>query len=126
MSPPMTQKMESIHEVRMRKYMELQREFADRPDEKHEPERGRLQRFGAFVGISDRYLSHVNNGRKNIGDDTARKVELAFGKPRFWMDTGDAGVADTGEEIITGMAIRAWRKDPIATHAALMEIIARQ
>jgi transcriptional regulator with XRE-family HTH domain len=51
-----------------------------------EPERGMLTRFAEKTGISPRYLSHVRNGRKNIGHNTARAMEKAFGYPTGWLD----------------------------------------
>lgn len=33
------------------------------------------------------YISNMINGRKDIGEKTARKLETCLGKPTYWMDT---------------------------------------
>jgi SOS-response transcriptional repressor LexA len=46
-----------------------------------------------FEAISDRsgvppnYLSQINTGARNMGDEVARKLEAAYGQDRGWMDT---------------------------------------
>jgi len=52
----------------------------------HDPEHGMLRRFGLRVGVSPAYLSHIRNGRKNVGHATARSIERGFGLPANWMD----------------------------------------
>jgi len=121
----MATRLQNIHQVRMAKYRQLQEEFAGSENERNEPEHGRLHRFGAFTGISERYLSHINNGRKNIGDETARKLEKAFRKPANWMDTATAAPSDPGEAIIISLALQAWKIDPLATHKALLSVVAK-
>lgn len=40
-----------------------------------EPERGMMTRFSNTCGVSPRYMSHIRNGRKEIGTKTARDIE---------------------------------------------------
>lgn len=35
------------------------------------------------------YVSQMYTGRRSIGEKSARKIELAIGKPRYWLDTPD-------------------------------------
>lgn len=44
----------------------------------NEPERGMMTRFANSSGMSPRYLSHIRNGRKEIGHDKARKMEAGM------------------------------------------------
>ena len=83
----MTAPLIEITAIRMQRFEELRQEFADLPQEHELSEHGRLRRFGEFTGLSDRYLSHIVNGRKNIGHQTARALETAFRKPANWMDS---------------------------------------
>ena len=42
--------------------------------------------FAKKLELSDRYLSHVKNGRKNIGAAIARQIEKRLRLPHGWMD----------------------------------------
>jgi len=124
----MTNEPRSIHQIRKMRYNDLKMEFSQLPQEKGRPLRGQLERFGAFTSISPRYLSHIENDRKNIGEETARKLENAFNKPQFWLDTEPRSdqLSNAGETIIKELACQAWRKNPLGTHAALLTIITAQ
>jgi hypothetical protein len=50
------------------------------------PSRGMLILFAAHIELSDRYLSHIKCGRKQIGAATARRIESKCGKPHGWLD----------------------------------------
>lgn len=41
------------------------------------------------VGTAPAYISQIlaENGKRNVGDELARKAEAAFNRPRGWMDT---------------------------------------
>ncbi len=50
------------------------------------PNHGILTKFAEFTNQSPRYLSHIWNGRKNVGAALARKIESAFQLTEGWMD----------------------------------------
>lgn len=109
----------SIQETRYRNMVALYKRFcAMHPNE---PERGMLRRFGQYVGVNPRYLSHIRNGRKAIGHNIARKFEVAFGKPESWMDVshGEIEGATNGEHEYLMRALIAHRINPAAAEAAL-------
>jgi len=57
-----------------------------REEHPHGTEHGMLSRFSEKVGVSAAYLSHIRNGRKNVGHATARSIERGFRLPENWMD----------------------------------------
>jgi hypothetical protein len=79
----------NINGIRLRNYNKLLREFAKSPGEAGNESRGLLTRFGEHGKVSMRYLSHINNGRKNIGDTLARQLEKGFDKLHGWLDNMD-------------------------------------
>lgn len=40
----------------------------------------------ALTGVTDTYLSAISNGRRELGDKAAAKLETGCGKPAGWMD----------------------------------------
>lgn len=118
--------MEDVNDVRLRNYKALMLRFRERESERGEPERGLLNRFGKFVEISPRYLSHVNNGRKAIGAQTARQIETAFGLPLGWMDHDHmAGPAPNSmaEREYLELALRLFRQSPVAAQSLLLKYV---
>lgn len=75
--------------IRLRNYRALLCEFKARPGEKGLSNHGMLTRFAKAGAVNVRYLSHINSGRKNIGDTFARQLERGFGKPHGWLDQTD-------------------------------------
>ncbi|REG61563.1 hypothetical protein B0G80_4416 [Paraburkholderia sp. BL6669N2] len=63
--------------VYVAKYKDL---FPDRP------EYGTRQHFGAKLGLSPAYVSHIKTGKKAIGSSTARDFETRLGLERGWFD----------------------------------------
>lgn len=119
--------MDNVNDVRLRNYKALMLRFREREAERGEPERGLLNRFGLFVRISPRYLSHVNNGRKAIGGRTARQMEAAFGLPLGWMDHDHmAGPAPTSrsEREYLELALRLFRQSPVEAQSLLLRYVA--
>lgn len=111
----------------MRNYAELMRRFRERGLDRGEPERGSLSRFGKHAGVSPRYLSHVNNGRKHLGDESCRKIEAAFGLPPGWMDHDHVvgAVPDSQpEREFLELALRLFRESPVDAQAALLRYMA--
>lgn len=110
---------ESIQHIRYVNMQALYKRFcAMYPDE---PERGMLRRFATYTHISPRYLSHIRNGRKAIGHNTARTLEQAFGLPESWMDVSHAeldGVAPA-EKLFLQRALAAYRKNQAVASSAL-------
>ena len=51
------------------------------------PKRGRNIVMAAKLDVEPSYISLIKNGRREIGDKTARKLEEAFGKKFGWMDS---------------------------------------
>jgi hypothetical protein len=113
----------SIQEIRFARYQEAITEFSKRWSEKRLPEHGRLSRFARYTDNDPRYLSHINNGRKSIGDETARKIERRMKKPAFWMDTPPDSPERGMELPMLSLLIRACSADAIATHKALSQIV---
>lgn len=117
-----------INEIRLKNYRELLLRFRRMEEEQGlVGERGLLRRFGEFTRVSPRFLSHVNNGRKNIGDDTARAFEAAFKLPHGWVDhdhvTGPM-LGGRGEKEFIELALMLYRQSPIDAQAALMRFMA--
>jgi hypothetical protein len=113
-----------INEIRKRNYDALLLQFRQKEIQAGEPDRGFLNRFGAFVGISPRYLSHINNARKQIGSDTARKIELAFKLPHGWMDQdhlGGVSASDRTEREFVELALRLFRESPLEAQSMLLK-----
>lgn len=115
---------DSIQSIRYENMQALYKRFcAMYPDE---PERGMLRRFATYVKISPRYLSHIRNGRKAIGHNTARQLEIAFGLPEAWMDVSHSDISGTSgnEREFLQRALAAYRENKAAALSAL-EIVER-
>ncbi|MFZ4623864.1 MAG: helix-turn-helix domain-containing protein [Rhodoferax sp.] len=112
-----------VNGMRMKNYKRLLREFQESPGQAELPHHGLIKRFSERVGVSDRYLSHINNGRKDIGAKTARSIENGFDKPHGWLDNdNDAPLqseSDTEKEIIATV-ISLYRENPDGVHQMLM------
>lgn len=97
---------------RQTNFLALFKAFRDeRPDE---PNRGMLKKFAEKVDISDRYLSHVKCGRKQIGAAVARQLEAKCGKPHGWLDQPhDDGTPDNGDErVVIEQILTIYRHNP--------------
>jgi|GEM_PF-2561887 hypothetical protein len=121
--------MEDVNDVRLRNYKALMLRFRQKESERGEPERGLLNRFGKFVEISPRYLSHVNNGRKAIGAQTARQIETAFGLPLGWMDhdhmAGPAANSRSEREYLE-LALQLFRQSPVEAQSLLLKYVSER
>lgn len=51
---------------------------------------GSISAFARKHGFDPTYISQMLNGHRNIGEKTARKLEVAAGKPPGWLDGTDA------------------------------------
>jgi hypothetical protein len=112
-----------INEIRMRNYRLLTQQYRTRALDRGEPERGLLNRFGEFTGVSPRYLSHVNNGRKHLGAETCRRMEQAFKLPHGWMDQDHLGSPAPGtraEREYLELALKLFRESPLEAQGVLL------
>lgn len=116
-----------VNEIRLRNYKVLLAQFRDRGLDRGEPERGVLNRFGEFSGVSPRYLSHVNNGRKQLGGDVCRRIEEAFRLPHGWMDNdhlGGPGAGTRSEREFLELALKLFRESPVDAQSVLLRYMA--
>ena len=122
--------LKSTHQIRRERLEQLLEAFLHDPSEVGLPEVGRYGRFAAKVGTSAKSFSHVRQGRRNIGNDLARRMESAFGKPRNWMDTPDleipASTRTAMQAVLAQLLQRAAEIDAVETHRALLSIIDRR
>lgn len=112
-----------ITTIRYANFLELRKQFRKSEDSQGIVERGELGRFAEVLGISARYVSHINNRRKNIGHSTARQIETALKLPHGWLDVDHIGGAipmDTRAKEFGNLAMRLYQQDPEGTRAALM------
>lgn len=113
-----------MHQIRQENFQWLFQQFRqaiwrDFPDE---PEKGMLKRFADRLGLSDRYLSHINNARKGIGSTTARRIEEALKLERGWMDSEHepSDPKDRAEQEFVHSALQLFRNSPVEAQAALL------
>jgi hypothetical protein len=121
--------MEDVSDIRLRNYKALMLQFRQKEAAHGILERGLLNRFGKFVNISPRYLSHVNNGRKAIGAATARQIEHSFDLPHGWMDhdhmAGPAPSSRSEREYLE-LALRLFRQSPVEAQSLLLRYVAER
>ena len=89
------------------------------------PDRGMFKKFAEKVEVSDRYLSHVRNGRRELGAATARQIEARLGKPHGWMDLPhtDDEPRDADERILVEQIINLYRHSPEVVKRHIAEAI---
>lgn len=113
-----------VNEVRLLNYKTLLKQFLEKGLDRGEPERGVLNRFGEFIGVSPRYLSHINNGRKHVGAETCRRIEQAFRLPHGWMDHdhigGGAATNTRAEREYLELALKLFRESPVEAQSVLL------
>ena len=111
-----------INSTRLRNYKSLLVQFRSRPDQAGLPEHGLLTRFANHAGVSVRYLSHINNGRKNIGEAVSRQLEAGMELPEGWMDAQHDGAngMSTAELDFSETALELFRESPADAQAMLM------
>lgn len=100
-----------------------------------EPERGMMTRFAGVSGISPRYLSHIRNGRKEIGHNSARNIEKglrALGHEfddvvDGWMDNDQSrgGPVTLEMESLLKSVQTCYDISPLETQRALNELARR-
>lgn len=115
-----------IFEIRMENFKTQFEAFKSREARKGVPEYGSLKRFCDKADLSPRYMSHVINGRKNIGEDVARRIEVGFRLAHGWMDNfhGESEAAQPNdEEFLHSLLQSAYQLDPTGTKEALLSVI---
>jgi hypothetical protein len=113
-----------IHDIREQNYKLLFVAFANKMRDEQGTDRGALDRFGKFTDTSPRYLSHVNMGRKKLGDEVCRKFEQAHRLPRGWMDHNHAQPAGDAEQEAVKTFVNLYRAAPLEVQALLMRYMA--
>jgi plasmid maintenance system antidote protein VapI len=87
----------------------------------------RISREAAARGISldPVYLSHLRNQVRDMGDDTARKLEEYFGLSTGWMDSlhDESQPADQGEAMFVETMLELYRRAPDKARALLRELL---
>ena len=102
--------MRDIQEIRFQNFGFLVQELED---EMGKP-RGVMARLATLSGVKPSLLSMLSKGalhsetgkRRQIGDDTARKLETGMGKDPNWMDVDRADARDHRE----AAALDKWRQ----------------
>ena len=112
-----------INGIRLENYKRLLAEFQQRPDQAGLLNHGLIKRFAEHTGLSAKYLSHINNDRKNIGEAVARQMEAAFNKVHGWLDnlhdaTLESAIQPEKELITTVLGL--FRESPIEVQNLLM------
>lgn len=114
----------NINDIRFANYRTLFAQFEERDKEEGNQHRGLLNRFGEYVKVSPRYLSHVNARRKHLGPRTTAAIEAAFELPEHWMDTDHSRPAGSAELEFTRLALQLYRESPTEAQALMMNYMA--
>jgi len=120
------EKMMDVSDIRLKNYKLLLQEFQERPDQVGELHHGLLRRFATHTGLSDRYLSHINNGRKAIGGLVARKLEEGMGKSHGWLDNDHDAPMQSQSDIekeLVATVISLFREFPDDLQQVLMRFM---
>ncbi len=112
-----------VSHFRQENFARLFREF--REAHSHLPDRGMFKLFAEKVEVSDRYLSHVRNGRRELGNATVRQIEARLGKPHGWMDLPhtDDEPRDADERTLVEQIINLYRHSPDVVKRLIAEAI---
>lgn len=90
-----------------------------------------LKLFAEHLELSDRYLSHIKNNRKNIGAAIARQIEKRMRLPHGWMDVPhdapNVGTpSDELERNFLETALALYRSAPAEARAMMLEFLKRR
>jgi hypothetical protein len=125
--PTASAALRTVFGIRLENYKRLLLEFRDSPHQRGLPQYGLLTRFAEASGVNARYLSHVSNGRKNIGDALARQLEAGMNKPVGWMDNDhSSSPATDAEGQFLAVAAAMFRRSPVSAQAALLQYMLDQ
>jgi hypothetical protein len=89
------------------------------------PDRGMLKLFAAHLELSDRYLSHVKCGRKDIGHAVARHIEERSGKEPGWLDQRhqDIDPKDALERNFIETMLAVYRASPVEARQMMTDAL---
>jgi len=111
-------------QIRHSNFIKLFNDFIDRhPDA---PQRGMLKAFAEHLQLSDRYLSHIKCGRKNIGNNVARAIEERLKLPHGWMDREHDAFklpTDDREKLFLETALSLFRAQPIEARDLMLNLL---
>lgn len=116
----------SIYEIRFKNFQRLLDEFQNKRTTKNE--RGLLLEFSQSVGISDRQLSHLRCGRRNIGTAAARQIEAGLRLSSGYMDVShDVNLPETpNEKHFIETALEIFRTNPVGAQQAMLDLMRGQ
>jgi transcriptional regulator with XRE-family HTH domain len=66
---------------------------------------GGQRAFAERVGLSPAHVSQIMTGRRNVGDQVARRIEQALNRPPGWMDIDHSYAKDNVPELTPRQAI---------------------
>jgi transcriptional regulator with XRE-family HTH domain len=111
-------------QIRHSNFTRLFNDFIDRrPDS---PRRGMLKAFAEKLDLSDRYLSHIKCGRKNIGNSVARGIEEKLNLPHGWMDREHDVLnlpIDEREKLFVETALSLFRAQPNEARDLMLDLL---
>jgi transcriptional regulator with XRE-family HTH domain len=114
-------------QIRHQNFLELFRQFRDQNS--HLPQRGMLKLFAERLDLSDRYLSHIKTGRKNIGANVARQIETRLKLTHGWLDNVHKPTSEpssSAEENFLHTALSLYRSNPVEAQAMMLEFLQRR
>lgn len=114
----------TIRDIRYANFRALLTRFEEKCSREGTPVYALLKQFGEFTGVSARYLSHLNNRRKAVGDLSAATLEKAFGLPLGWMDVDHSReAANLGEQQFLAQAQQLYRENPTEAQALMIRYL---
>jgi hypothetical protein len=113
-----------IYDIREQNYRLLLVAFSQKLMDELGTDHGLLDKFAKFTDTSPRYLSHVNSGRKKLGDESCRKFESAHKLPHGWMDQTHSKPTGDKEREAVDMFVNLYRAAPLEVQALLMRYMA--
>lgn len=114
-------------QIRQHNFQTLFRRF--REQNAHLPDRGMLKLFAEKLELSDRYLSHLKCGRKNIGANIARHIEKRLKLPHGWMDNDHENSVqqqqptDELERNFMETALAIYRSSPTEARSMMLDFL---
>jgi len=88
-----------------------------------QPERGMLKLFGERIGVSAKFLSHINTDFKPMGSRTARKIEESLKLEVGWMDMDHISgpPSSSKEKQFIKAALDLFRTAPVEAQELMIE-----
>lgn len=113
-------------EIRNRNFHYLFEQFKDsiRRQWPDQPERGMSKLFAEKLDLNPKYFGLIKQGRRNIGEDIARRIEACMDLPHGWMDvdhTGPGPETQSEKEFVEA-ALALFRQNEGAAQQALIRL----